>query len=63
MSGQEAPILHSVAEVCRLTGLGRTTLYEEIRSKRLQSITVGRRRLTPRSAIDDWINGCLAAEE
>jgi len=35
----------SVAEACRLVGLGRTTMYELIGAGRIESITIGRRRL------------------
>lgn len=56
----EAPLLLSVIEVCDLVGLGRTRIYEEIRSGRLRSIKVGSRRLIPRAAIDDWIAAQLS---
>ena len=35
----------TVAEACEVTGLGRTKIYELIRSGRVTTTTVGRRRL------------------
>lgn len=34
-----------VDDACRLTGLGRTTIYELLKSGRLRSVKVGRARL------------------
>ena len=49
------PLLLSVDDVCALTGLGRTSIYGELRAGRLASVKVGRRRLVPRAALDAWI--------
>lgn len=51
----DEPLLLGVNRVCELTGLGRTTIYAEIRSGRLQTVTVGRRRLIPWASLDEWI--------
>jgi excisionase family DNA binding protein len=40
--------------------LSRTTLYAEMASGRLRSVTIGRRRFVPRDAIDDFIAGLPA---
>jgi excisionase family DNA binding protein len=53
----EAVRLLSIKEACRLLGLSRTTLYAELASGRLRSVTVGRRRFVPRDAVDDFIAG------
>jgi excisionase family DNA binding protein len=45
---------YSIAEICSLWGLGRTTVYEEIRSGRLSAMKVGRRRLVTEAAIQNW---------
>jgi excisionase family DNA binding protein len=44
-STQPNPILVTVPEAIRLTGLGRTKIFELIREAKLKSVTVGRRRL------------------
>jgi excisionase family DNA binding protein len=51
----EAVRLLSIKEACRILGLSRTTLYAQMASGRLQSVTVGRRRFVPREAIDVFI--------
>lgn len=40
MHTTSAPILVSVKEACRLLGLGNTTIYELIKSKRLEAIKI-----------------------
>ena len=47
--------LYRVPEAMALLSLSRSTLYELIRSGRLRSVTQGRRRLIPASAITDYI--------
>ena len=39
------PLAVTVADACRLSGLGTTTIYELIKEQRLRTVTVGRRRL------------------
>lgn len=50
-----APRLLSIKHACRLLGLGRTSLYTLIGSGQLRSVTVGRRRLVPSDAIEEFI--------
>jgi excisionase family DNA binding protein len=57
----ETPRLLSITEACRLLGFSRTTLYAQLASGRLLSVTVGRRRLIPRDAIEAFI-AALPAE-
>lgn len=54
------PRLLSVTQVCVGTGLGRTKVYDEMRSGRLRSVKVGRRRLVPAVALDEWVEGLVA---
>jgi excisionase family DNA binding protein len=44
-----------VEAAMRLLSLGRTALYEQIRSGRLRSVTQGRARLIPATAIRDYV--------
>ncbi len=55
--------LLSVREVCALTGLGRTSLYQELRSGRLRSLRIGGRRLVPADALEAWIDVALDADQ
>ena len=53
--------LLSIPEAAQALGVSRTALYGELRSGRLRSCAVGRRRLVPASAIADRINGRAGA--
>jgi excisionase family DNA binding protein len=47
-----APLLAvTVNEACRITGLGRTTLYELVADGRLPLVKVGRRSVIPFEAL------------
>ena len=47
--------LYRVPEAMQLLSLSRTTIYEQIRSGRLRSVTQGRTRLIPAEAIADYV--------
>ena len=49
------PVLFSVPEAMEMLGMSRTVIYELTRSGRLVTVTQGRRRLVPASAIDDYV--------
>ena len=46
----------SVAEASRLSGLGRTSLYEEMKAMRLAYILRRGRRLIPLAALRDYLS-------
>lgn len=52
---EELPRLLSIPQVCRLLGVGRSSLYEMLSSRQLRSVKIGRRRLVPREAIDEFV--------
>ncbi|WP_424534438.1 helix-turn-helix domain-containing protein [Sphaerisporangium viridialbum] len=47
--------LYRVTDAMRLLSMSRTVIYEQIRTGRLRSVTQGRTRLIPDSAISDYI--------
>lgn len=47
--------LYRVADAMAVLSMSRTIIYEQIRSGRLRSVTQGRVRLIPASAIADYI--------
>ena len=47
--------LLSVTDFMASTGLGRTKTYELIGSGELETVTVGRRRLVPAEALEDFV--------
>ncbi|MFE2479815.1 helix-turn-helix domain-containing protein [Streptomyces sp. NPDC059389] len=50
-----APVLYRVAEATTVLKLSRSVIYELIRAGRLRSVTKGRARLVPASAIADYV--------
>jgi excisionase family DNA binding protein len=51
----EPPLCLRVEDAARALGIGRSTVYDLIRSGRLRSIKIGRRRLVPRDAVEALI--------
>lgn len=47
--------LYRVADAMVVLSLGRSVIYEQMRSGRLRSVTQGRARLIPASAIAEYI--------
>jgi excisionase family DNA binding protein len=54
--------LHDVGSAAALLGIGRSALYVEMQAGRLRSLSIGRRRLIPASAIRDYIRSDSKAE-
>ena len=52
----------SVSETAKILGLGYVKTYEEIRTGRLRTFRVGRRRLCSAEALRDYIERCEAEE-
>jgi excisionase family DNA binding protein len=48
-------LAYSVDEVAQITGLSRDLLYDQMRSGRLGSIKVGRRRIITRQHLDAFL--------
>lgn len=52
--------LHDIESTkAQLGGLGRTTVFELLRTGALRSVKVGKRRMVPQSEIDRYIAGLL----
>jgi excisionase family DNA binding protein len=49
-------LLYRPEEAAELLSIGRSTLYEEIRLGRLQTVRIGRRRLIPTEYIDGYVD-------
>jgi excisionase family DNA binding protein len=52
MSGKQ---LYRVTEAMTILSLSRSVIYEQIRAGRLRSVTQGRSRLIPASAIAEYV--------
>ena len=59
--GERDRLLYSVNEAMELLNLGRSVIYELIRSGQLRTVKVGRRRLVPARALDDYVDGLADA--
>lgn len=51
--------LYTVQQVCKMTSLGQTKVYELIRTGELASIKVGKSRRVPASALRSWMTGLM----
>ncbi|RAO23044.1 hypothetical protein MED15_01439 [Micromonospora noduli] len=47
--------LYRIPEAMRLLSLSRSVIYEQIRAKRLRTVTQGRTRLVPAAAITAYV--------
>jgi excisionase family DNA binding protein len=52
--------LYRIPEAMELLSMSRTVIYEEIRAGRLKTVTQGRSRLVPASAIADYVDLLLS---
>jgi excisionase family DNA binding protein len=50
------PLSVDIPGACRLTGLGRSKLYELLGNGEIQSLKVGRRRIVTMAALRDFLN-------
>jgi excisionase family DNA binding protein len=49
------PHLLAIKQVIYELGIGRTAVYELIKDGKLRTVTIGRRRLVPLAAMDEFI--------
>jgi excisionase family DNA binding protein len=59
---QEATVLYSVEDVIARTSLGRSKIYELLASGELGSVKVGRRRLVPARALEEFVERLRVGE-
>ena len=51
--------VYTVSEVAMMLGISRSTTYELINKKQIPVLLLGRRRVIPKQAFDDWISKSL----
>jgi excisionase family DNA binding protein len=54
---QDTPLLVTAERASELTQLGRSTIYQLLKSGELQSVKIGRSRRIPRKALEDFVAG------
>ena len=53
---EQEKLAFTIEEAAKLASVGRTSLYNEIRSRRLKTRKVGRRRVVPRAELLRWLS-------
>lgn len=56
------PLAHQIPDACRRLGVGRTVLYELIKSQELRTLKVGARTLIPESELQSFVARKLGME-
>lgn len=60
MHTEVEPKLLDVPSAARALGIGRTLCWQFVRDEELKTIWLGRRRLVPVTAIDDFVNARIS---
>ncbi|WP_328414269.1 helix-turn-helix domain-containing protein [Micromonospora sp. NBC_00389] len=55
LTAPERKALYRISEAMTLLSLSRSVIYEQIRAKRLRTVTQGRTRLVPAAAITAYV--------
>jgi excisionase family DNA binding protein len=53
----ESPLAYSIPEACAAASIGRSALYEEIKSGRLRAVKSGRRTIILERDLRSWVEG------
>jgi excisionase family DNA binding protein len=56
------PLGFSITEACKVSGVGRTTIYEEIKAGRLRAVKRGRRTLILAHDLKHWLEALPAVK-
>ncbi len=54
-------LAYRIDEACEVSGLGRTTIYAEIKAGRLKAFTAAGRRLIMRADLEQYLKSCAEA--
>jgi excisionase family DNA binding protein len=57
------PLAYSIAEACKLTSIGRTTIYAAIKAGELRTHKIGRRTLISANDLACWFDSNLVVRE
>jgi excisionase family DNA binding protein len=56
-AGDGPRLAYTVTQAARALGLSKSMIYDQLRSRRLGSVRVGRRRIITRQQINAWLAG------
>lgn len=45
---------YSITDVCRMYGISRQLVYDEINNGNLKTLKIGNRRIIPPRSLDEW---------
>jgi excisionase family DNA binding protein len=55
LSPELSPISVTIGDAIRLSGIGRTRIYQAISNQELPSLKLGKRRLVALKDLEDWL--------
>lgn len=55
------PLLHDIPGTAAMLGMGRTTVYEEIKAGRLAVVKIGRRTMIKHAELERYVNSLQPA--
>ncbi len=58
----ETRLAYGIAEAAAMLGIGRSTIYELVRSGQLATFKIGQRRLVTRVDLERFIDSCRVVE-
>lgn len=61
MSTTDDRLAYTIPEAAQNIGIGRTTLYAEITAGNIETVTIGRRRLITRQALERYLQALSSA--
>ena len=53
----QLPLAYSIREACRVSSLGRTTIYSHIAANRLKAVRIGGRTVIPVESLQALLSG------